>query len=147
MPDSKSAARSASSTVTKLLRFVNYTIMNTTTYRRPIPSPIQMKARPSQSSPQSASNASSNEEHPVRREVKKFCGSYTLEVAFEEDSQTLTTFEHVPGMVAVLCTLRKEGKVVGQGRGSSGASRMNRGIERTADTAINGALLSAANNP
>ena len=82
----------------------------------------------------------------MRREVKKFCGSYTLEVAFEEDSQTLTTFEHVPGMVAVLCTLRKEGKVVGQGRGSSVASRMNRGIERTAYTAINGALLSAVNN-
>ena len=105
-----------------------------------------MKARPSQSPPQSAYDVSSNEEHPVRREVKKFCGSYTLEVAFEEDSQTLTTFEHVPGMVAVLCTLRKEGKVVGQGRGSSVASRMNRGIERTAYTAINGALLSAVNN-
>jgi len=78
--------------------------------------------------------------------MRKYCGTYDLSVSFEEDTQTLTTFSHVSGLIAFLCTIRKDGKIIGQGRGWSAMNRVNKYIERSVSTAINGSLLSAVNN-
>ncbi|OGJ55208.1 hypothetical protein A2880_02760 [Candidatus Peribacteria bacterium RIFCSPHIGHO2_01_FULL_49_38] len=115
--------------------------MNTTTFKR---SPIQPRGiRPIQR--RSASDFS-NKEHSVRTELRKLCVTYQLTVTFEEDAATLDTFKHVPGLIAVLCTLRKDNRVISQGRSWATLNRMNKFIDRAINSAINGSFLSAANN-
>ena len=110
----------------------------TTTYRRrenEYPSPYQAMRKETY-------NVQSSE-HPARREVQKLVGEYTLHAIIEEDTQTLATFKHVPGMVAFLCTLTRDGDVIGQGRGTAAFSKTNKFIGRTVKMAFNGALIDA----
>jgi hypothetical protein len=58
---------------------------------------------------------------------------------------TLDTL-NISGLISVLCTLRKDGRIVGQGRGWSTVNRVNKSIDRSCSTAINGSFLSACNN-
>lgn len=86
----------------------------------------------------------SNKNHPVREEIQRCIGTYDFTASFEEDTATIRTFfEHIPGLVAFLCTLRRGDKIIGQGRGSAVLNRMNRFIERTVHTAFNSALCDA----
>lgn len=80
---------------------------------------------------------------PVQNEVAKRIGEYKLVATFTEDTETKQTFKHVPGLIAFLCTLQKDGNVIAVGRGSAFLSRMNRYIERTIDTAFNASLVDA----
>ncbi len=105
-----------------------------TTYRNR-PSPYQAMKRQTY-------NVQSTE-HPARREIKKLVGSYNIQAIVEEDTQTLATFKHVPGLVAFLCTLVKDGDVIGQGRGTAAFSHSNKFISRTIKTAFNGSLIDA----
>lgn len=105
---------------------------------KPIPSPYQAMRKRS-------FNTQDNK-HPVRTEIQKFLGSYQLGVEFQEDQETLTRFKHIPGVIALLCTLRKDGQVIGLGRGVAVVNRINRIVERTTSMAINGAFMSACNN-
>ncbi len=82
-------------------------------------------------------------EHPARREVQKLVGEYTLNATVEEDTQTLATFRHVPGLVAYLCTITRDGAVIGQGRGTATFGPNNKFINRTIKTAFNGSLIDA----
>ena len=85
--------------------------------------------------------------HPVRDEIRKLCSAkYSIQVSFEEDTVTLNSFNHIPGLVAILCKFTKDGKVIAYGRSCAVFSRMNRYMERTISTAINGSFLSASNN-
>lgn len=109
-----------------------------TAYKYPIRSPFQATNR-------NSFNVQ-DKKHPVRTEIQKFIGSYQIGVEFQEDQETLLKFRHIPGIIAVLCTLRKDGQVIGLGRGVAVVNRVNRIVERTVSMAINGSFMSAANN-
>jgi len=81
--------------------------------------------------------------HPIREEIRKCLGVYDFTAEFEEDTATFRTFEHIPGLVAFICTLRKGDKIIGVGRGSSVINRLNRYVERAVHTAFNATLLNA----
>ena len=81
--------------------------------------------------------------HPVAEEVQKSVGTYELSATFEEDSQTLQTLKHVPGLIAFICTLKKGTQIIGQGRGMAVLNKVNRFIERTVRAAFNASLVDA----
>ena len=115
------------------------TIMNQTTYRNhAVRSPIQYPARQRQATPV-------NQEDALRSHVRRLCNTLELSATFEEDAATLDTL-NVSGLISVLCTLRKDGRIIGQGRGWSTVNRVNKSIDRSCSTAINGSFLSACNN-
>lgn len=113
--------------------------MNNTTYRgsRSVRSPIQY--RPKQQTP------NVDRDDALRSHVRRLCNTLELSATFEEDVATLDTL-NVSGLISVLCTLRKDGRVIGQGRGWSTVNRVNKYIDRSCSMAVNGAFLSACNN-
>ena len=118
--------------------------MNTTTFRRRTLSPIQ--PHPIEVMRKKAMDTQ-DPEHVMRKEIQKLCGTYQFTATFSEDTDTLATFRHVPGLIAVQCLLKdKDGKPVGKGHGSAILTRINRGIERTAFICLNASFLSAANS-
>lgn len=106
-----------------------------TTYKRRIPSPFQVM--------QNRAFDVQDKKHPVREEVKKSVGTYNLTAIFEEDAQTLALFKHVPGLIAFICTLKRDNEIIGQGRGTAVLSKVNRFIERTTRIAFNASLIDA----
>lgn len=84
------------------------------------------------------------ETHPVREIIKKCLGTHALTAVVEEDIQTLGTMKDVEGLVAFLCTLVKDGRVIAQGRGSSVISPTNRFIQRAVACAFNASFADAA---
>lgn len=84
--------------------------------------------------------------HPVKEELRKHYGTYNLTATFEEDTEALGQFKHISEYLPVICTLRKDGKVVAIGRGASILSPLNKSLQRAVYGAINGSWLSAANN-
>ena len=117
--------------------------MNQTTYYRKPAVSVTPVVSPYQILKQKASVQ--DEEHPVRREIKKACTSMTFTATLEEDLPTLELFKHVPNFIAFLCTLRqsKSGEIIGQGRGTASFSQSNRSILRTIRTAVNASLIDA----
>ncbi len=112
--------------------------MNTTTYKnRPI-SPMQ----PVQAMKYKSLDPS-DKNHPLRAEVQKCIGAYDITAEFAEDTETIGMFKHILGLVAFVCTLKKGGKIIGQGRGTAVLSNMNRYAERTVHTAFNSSLIDA----
>lgn len=81
-----------------------------------------------------------SDEHPVREEVRNCIGTYNLQAVIEEDMQTLALMRHLPGLVAFVCTLKKDGQVIAQGYGSSVLSGTNRYITRAINSAFNSSL-------
>ncbi len=99
--------------------------MNTTTYRRRGPSPTYTVRK-------------KESQDPVRELVQKCAGTYNLVAVVEEDVQTLTAMKHVEGLVAFMCTLLKDGRMIAQGRGS--AIFNPRFISRAVNMAFNSAI-------
>src|SRR3990167_5060131 len=87
-----------------------------------------------------------DEKHPIKAEMRKHYGTYNFTATFEEDVDTARAFKHISEYLPVICTLRKDGKVIAIGRGASVLSTMNRSIQRAVYGAINGSWLSAANS-
>lgn len=115
--------------------------MNQTTHRKVL-SPLQPEVRPMKSVIDLRS-----EKHPAHDVIRKLCGTkYNIEVSFEEDTQTLHHFRHIPSLIAILCILKRDGQVIAFGRSCAVFSKMQKYLERTISTAINGAFLSATNN-
>ena len=81
---------------------------------------------------------------PVRDEVEAILGSHVLTAVIEEDLQTLAAMKHVDGLIAFLCTLLKDGKVISQGRGSAVLGPNSKFIKRTVASAFNSALADAS---
>lgn len=111
-----------------------------TIYRKPIPSPMHPY--------QVAKNMTfdvQNSQHPVRQEIQGSLGEFKLTATFEEDTQTLALFKHVPGLIAFICTLTntKNGSILGQGRGTTVLSKINRYIDRSVAIARNASLIDA----
>ena len=79
----------------------------------------------------------------LRDEMKKLLGTYQFTATFEEDVQTATTFEQVPGLVAFICTLKMGDRVIGQGRGTTAINQINRFIVRSIGFAFNASLVDA----
>ena len=107
---------------------------------KPIPSPFQ-QIRPARNTMNIRSDG-----HPVQKEIQKMCETYQFTAEFAEDTETLSYFPHISGLVAIKCTLKRDGQVVAFGRSCAVFSRLNKYVERTISTAINGSFLSAANN-
>jgi len=70
-------------------------------------------------------------------------GEYTVTARFEEDKETVRTLPKLKGLIAFLCTLERDGEVIGQGRGSALLSSTNRYMDRLLRTAFNSALVDA----
>src|SRR3989344_9499230 len=94
-------------------------IMKTTTYKNRIPSPFQV-----------AQKRTFEKKDPLRAEIAKNIGTFNLTAIVEEDTQTLSSFKHIPGFIGFLCTLKKGNEVIGIGRGSAILNRMNKFVER-----------------
>jgi hypothetical protein len=111
---------------------------NTTTLNKKILSPIQPRMKPVIDV--------RNENHPAREELRKLCGNpFSIQVSFQEDIETLKNL-NIPGLIGVLCTIKKDGQVIAFGRSISIFSRLNKYLERTISSSINGSFLSATNN-
>lgn len=110
-----------------------------TIYKPRVASPI---ASPYQLIRKEASDVH-NEEHPVQKEICRIVGSYPLTIEVAEDVQTLQTLKHIPGLIAFIASVKKDGQIIGQGRGSSIISRMNKFIERTVRMSFNGAIIAS----
>ena len=82
--------------------------------------------------------------HPVREEIQKLIGSFSISALFEEDTATLALLNRVPGLVSFLCTLSKDGVVISQGRGSAVLNRSNRFIDRSINAAYGAAFVDAS---
>ncbi len=80
--------------------------------------------------------------HPVREIIDKKCGTYTLAINFSEDKTTALQLKH-SGIIAFICTIKKDGEVVGIGRSHSVLSPVNKYIERTVQTAFNYSFVDA----
>lgn len=118
--------------------------MNTMYKSRSVRSPFQTRKHPAQQMREQAMDTQ-NENHPMRQQVRKLCGTYNLSATFSEDSSSLELLE-TPGLIAIKCVLSKDGKPVGVGHGSSVISRINKGIERSIFGCLNGSLMSAINS-
>lgn len=81
-----------------------------------------------------------DKKNPIRKEIEKLLGIHTLEATVEEDIQTLAAMKHVEGIVCFLCTLRKNGKVLAQGRGNAVMNPSGRYMNRAIHSAFNSAL-------
>lgn len=113
--------------------------MNQTTYRSrtalPVASPYQLIRK-------EMSNVHSDE-HPARKEIERVLGNYQLIVTVEEDKQTLDTLGHIPGLIAFICNIKRDGELIGTGRGSAVLNGMNKFIARTVHFAFNSSVLNA----
>ena len=116
--------------------------MNSTTYRpRNIRSPFQPTRRVQL-------KASNYEEmnrpvHPVREELDKVIGTYNLIAVIKEDTATLATMSHIGGLIAFICSLSRDGKVISEGRGATVLGPNNKWLSRAVESAFNSALSDA----
>lgn len=119
--------------------------MNTSTYQNwgRIPSPIQPRKHPAQVMREKVLDIH-DKKNPIRKEMKKCLGVHNLTAEIEEDTQTLATMKHVEGIIGFICTLRKDGRVISQGRGTAVMNPATRYVSRAVHTAFNSALADAA---
>lgn len=103
------------------------------TYQKPVVSPLQMMQK---------SFDIRREEHPVQKEVRRVVGTYEMTAEVVEDKETLATLSR-PGVIAFLCRIKRDGQIIGIGRGSAVLNQMNKFIGRTVHAAFNYSLLSA----
>lgn len=113
--------------------------MNTTTYRKRIPSPLH----PVQVMRKQAFNIR-DPKHPGRTAIQKCIGRFDLTAIVEEDDRTLATMKHVDGLISFLCTLVKDGQVIAQGSGSALLSPSQRYVERAVRSAFFSSVADAA---
>lgn len=60
----------------------------------------------------------SSKEHPVRKEILKHVGKIDLSVKFREDTETIRML-NIPGLIAFVCTIEQNGKIVALGRSNA----------------------------
>ncbi len=82
--------------------------------------------------------------HPVQIEIKRLCVSQTFTAEFKEDTEALQTLSTiVPGIVAIVCTISQNGRVISRGHSISTFSVTNKYLTRTIYSAIQGSFTSA----
>jgi len=109
--------------------------MNTTSYRPKVNYPIQV----------AGTNAfnTNDRKHPVHEELNKVIGTHNFEATFAIDTETLNKFRAIPGMVGIICHLKRDGQMVSEGRGTAVMSKLNRSVERTTNFVHRSAFLDA----
>lgn len=83
------------------------------------------------------------DEHPARKEIEKVVGTYQLTAEVKEDADTLSDLAHVPGIIAFICNIKRDGELIGTGRGSAVLNGMQKFISRTVHFAVNSSVLNA----
>lgn len=84
------------------------------------------------------------DEHPARKEIERVVGVYQLTAEVTEDTKTLATLGHIPGLIAFLCSVKNSsGEIIGEGRGSAVLNGMTKFIARTVHFAFNSSILNA----
>ena len=101
-------------------------------YKTPLAQKMQNKASDFQ-----------NPKNPVYQEIAKNVGTFDFTATIQQDTQTLERFKNIPGLVAFLCLLKRDGQTVGEGRGAAVLNQANRFIERTIRYAFNASLIDA----
>ncbi|MCX6715626.1 MAG: hypothetical protein NT077_01255 [Candidatus Taylorbacteria bacterium] len=104
-----------------------------TTYKPSVLSPYQMLERKSLDV--------QNEEHPAYVAIRQCVGEYALKIAVEQDMQTVETLKHIPGVIAFIATISKDGKVIGQGRGAATLGKSSKYVEKSIRMAFNACLI------
>ncbi len=99
--------------------------------------------RSSYSSVSSPRTAPQEQRSPVQAEMAKYLRDYELTASFEEDRETQALLKHVPNTIAFRCILKKDGKIVGIGKGTSFLSRTNRYIDRAVSYTAHASLIDA----
>ncbi len=113
-----------------------------TAYRSRL-SPYQLKPQhPIELMRQKAADTQ-DEEHPARKEIERVIGNYQLVATIEEDKQTLETLGHIPGLIAFICNVKRDGELIGTGRGSAVLNGMSKFIVRAVRFAANSSVLNA----
>lgn len=84
-----------------------------------------------------------NPKHPVHQEIVKNEGVFNFTAEVKQDKSTLALFKHINGLVAFICTLKRDGEVIGEGRGAAVLNQMNKFVERTVRYAFNASLIDA----
>jgi len=82
-----------------------------------------------------------NPKHPVFQEVRKNIGSFDFTAEIRQDTSTLNRFKHIPGLVAFIAILKRNGSTVGEGRGTAVINQKNPYIEKIIRYASNSALI------
>lgn len=110
---------------------------NVTYYRKPVSvvSPYQIMKK--------QMSDTNREEHPARKEIEKVVGTYQLTAEVSEDTNTLSDLAHVPGIIAFICNIKRDGELIGTGRGSAVLNGMQKFISRTVHFAVNSSVLNA----
>ena len=112
--------------------------MNQTTYyRKPssVISPYQIMKK--------QMSDTNHDEHPARKEIERVVGTYQLTAEVKEDVDTLSTLGHIPGLIAFICDIKRNGELIGTGRGSAVLNGMQKFIARTVHFAFNSSVLNA----
>jgi hypothetical protein len=75
---------------------------------------------------------------------ENLCAIYNLTASFEKDRDAMDAFSDVKGFIAFVCTLSRNGQVVGQGRGGDTLARNQNDVNKTLKMAQKRAYTDAA---
>jgi hypothetical protein len=81
--------------------------------------------------------------NPAFEEIEKSTGIFTITAEIKEDIETVNLFKHIPNLIAFLCTLKIGGQIIGEGRGASVLTKINKYIEKSVNFAWNASLIDA----
>lgn len=76
-------------------------------------------------------------------EIEKSVGTFTITAEIREDKETVLLFKHIPNLIAFLCTLKIGGLIIGEGRGASVLTKINKYVEKNVNFAWNASLIDA----
>ena len=76
-------------------------------------------------------------------EIEKSVGTFTITAEIREDKETILLFNHIPNLIAFLCTLKIGGLIIGEGRGASVLTKINKYVEKSVNFAWNASLIDA----
>lgn len=85
----------------------------------------------------------SNKNHPIKELIQKYTGIYNLTATFEEDKETAQKLSHFSGVVAFICTIRKNGQVVGIGRSHNILSPNNKFLGKVINASFSYSFIDA----
>ncbi len=82
-------------------------------------------------------------QHPAEAEIAKCMGAYDFTAVFEKDTHAKEMFKNIPNLIAFVCTIKRGGVAIGQGKGMSVLNQANKYVEKTVQTVWNYALIDA----
>ena len=110
--------------------------MNTTSYRPKVNYNMQIAG--------TNTFNTTDRKHPIQEELLKVSGTHSFEATFAIDTEMMNKFkDSIPGIVGIICHLKRDGKIVSEGRGTAALSKLNRSVERTTNFVHRSAFLDA----